>query len=180
MSRGLVRSLGGDLRVTSGPAGTTMSVVLPASEIAPTSVPQLLASPKRGRTMFLVDDDPAVGRASARSLGSMFDVELVSDVGGALEKLYERSYDVVLSGMQMPGGGGRLLYERIAAHSPNAAQRMIMFSGGAPSGAGADSAFFEKHGVAVLGKPLSVDELLRASNRICDEMALPAPVVSSR
>jgi CheY-like chemotaxis protein len=169
VSLGLVRSMGGDLLVTSGPTGTTMSVVLPTSESAPASVPQVPASPPRGRTMLLVDDDPAVGRAIARSLGSMFDVELVTDVGGALAKLYERSYDVVLSDMQMPGGGGRLLYERIAAHSPDAARRMIMFSGGTPSEA--DSSFFETHGVALLEKPLSVDQLLRASNRICGESA---------
>jgi len=171
VSLGLVRSMGGDIQVRSGPRGTTMSVVLYLSESAPSSQTFLATAPARSRSLLLVDDDAAVGKAIARSLHAMFDVELVSDIGGALEKLYERSFDVILSDMQMPDGGGRKLYERLSAESPQTARRMILFSGGAASEA--DCLFLETHGIALLEKPLALDELLRVSNRICGEQPYP-------
>ena len=57
------------------------------------------------RSVLVVDDDVAVGRAVARMLRTVVDVELASGVAQALEMLVDREFDLVLSDLQMPAGG---------------------------------------------------------------------------
>ena len=162
VSMGLVRSMGGQLRVESTLRGTSMTIELGRSESAsPPSVPGLPVA-RPGRSLLLVDDDVAVGRAVARTLAASFDVHVVGGVAEALERLAVRSFDMILSDVQMPGGGGRRLCEELAS-STEVVRRLVLFSGGDPSDE--DRTFFAERGVPLLGKPLVLDALFEVINR---------------
>ena len=163
VSLGLVRSMGGLLSVSTGESGTTVSIELDAA-VAPTE----RTSDTRGRrtrlrSVIVVDDDVAVGRAVARSLKPSVDVELATGVVDALEKLLVREFDLILSDLQMPDGGGRRLYEELAARSPNLAGSVVFFSGGSPSVT--DAAFIAQRQIPLLSKPLVLDELFAVAER---------------
>jgi signal transduction histidine kinase/CheY-like chemotaxis protein len=164
VSLGLVRSMGGELSLVTSDAGTTVSILLdaaPAPAGAMAAEPELRAA---RRSVLLVDDDDAVARAVARALRSRADVETASGVVQAHEMLLARDFDVVLSDLQMPAGGGRRLYEELRARSADAARRVVFFSGGSPSPA--DAAFIAQERIPLLAKPLVLDELFVLVERL--------------
>ena len=165
VSLGLVRAMGGEFVASSSPAGTSMKIILERGEAPPrvSAPPGVEASPRR--RLLLVDDDRAVARALARALGKTLEVTLATGVADAREKLQHQTFDIVLSDVQMPDGGGRRVYEELAARTPELAKRVILFSGGPPSEK--DRAFFETNDVTVLEKPLAACVLLEAVQRLC-------------
>ncbi len=164
VSIGLVRSMGGQLSVSTGERGTTVSIELDAAVAPIERTSDTRGRRTRLRSVIVVDDDVAVGRAVARSLKSSVDVELATGVDEALEKLLVREFDLILSDLQMPDGGGRRLYEELAARSPNIAGSLVFFSGGSPSVT--DVAFIAQRRIPLLSKPLVLDELFAAAKRI--------------
>ncbi len=140
-----------------------MKVILTAAE-GQTSSERMRVAVRASRSLLLVDDDPRVGKSLARSLGTRFDVEVASGVKEARAELAKRQFDIILSDVQMPDGGGRCLYEELAASAPEIAQRLILFTGGAPSDS--DRAFVEEHRIVLLSKPLEIDAFLEAANAI--------------
>jgi DNA-binding NtrC family response regulator len=67
--------------------------------------------------VLLVDDDEVLLRSYARALsGEGYEVETHLDGESALEAMNVRSFDVVLSDLDMPRLGGLALLERIRAH----------------------------------------------------------------
>ena len=170
VSLGLVRSMGGELSVVTSAAGTTMSVVLDAA-----AAPAGPASVRRERTpglqtLLVVDDDVAVGRAVARTLRARVKVEVASGVEDAREKLRQRPFDLVLSDLQMPAGGGRRLYELLLAEEPEIARRVVFISGGSPSPA--DAAFIARARIPLLTKPLVVEELFAVAEKVVEGVRL--------
>jgi EAL domain-containing protein (putative c-di-GMP-specific phosphodiesterase class I) len=86
-------------------------MVVASSFVAPESVP--LPPPR----VLLVDDDEVLLRSYARALGGEgYEVETHLDGESAIEALNARSFDVVLSDLDMPRLGGLALLERIRAH----------------------------------------------------------------
>lgn len=75
----------------------------------------------QGATRILVvDDDPLVRRALARTLMQIgIEVDDVGDSTSALAQLDQKHYDVVLSDICMPGGGGIELLTAIRARHPD-------------------------------------------------------------
>lgn len=71
-------------------------------------------------SLLLVDDDPLVRESTARLLAE-YGLQVTPCSGGreALERLRERSVDVVLSDIKMPGIGGIELLEKIHALQPH-------------------------------------------------------------
>jgi signal transduction histidine kinase/CheY-like chemotaxis protein len=164
VSLGLVRSMGGELSLATSDAGTTVSILLdvaPAPAGATAEKSELCAARRR---VLLVDDDVVVARAVARALRSRADVETASGVVEAHEMLLARDFDVILSDLQMPAGGGRRLYEELLARSADTARRVVFFSGGSPSAV--DAAFIAQERIPLLAKPLVVDELFVLVERI--------------
>lgn len=164
VSLGLVRSMRGELSVVTSTAGTTMSITLDAA-----GAPVRPKGPKAERTiaaltLLVVDDDLAVGRAVARILRSKVIVELASGVDEALEKLRSCPFDLVLSDLQMPAGGGRRLYETLLTEAPELAGRVVFISGGSPSPA--DAAMIAHARIQLLAKPLVVEELLAVADKV--------------
>jgi two-component system NtrC family sensor kinase len=173
VSLGIVRSMDGELKVRTSAAGTSVEVVLRGGEV----LAERSGSPRSGpsaviRNVLVVDDDLAVARAVRRLLGATMNVEVAVTVGSALASLFEQPFDVILSDLQMPGGGGRRLYEELLAVSPEAARRVVFFSGGSPSAADAD--LIAERGIPFLTKPLVVEEFFAVARRVVEDAATPA------
>jgi signal transduction histidine kinase/ActR/RegA family two-component response regulator len=164
VSLGIVRSMRGELKVLTSTAGTSVEVILAAGELLPAQRAAKTAPLADIRSVLVVDDDVAVARAVRRLLGSKMSVEVAETVGLALSKLFEQPYDLILSDLQMPGGGGRRLYEELLAVSPETARRVIFFSGGSPSAA--DAELIVQHKIPFLPKPLVVNDLLAMACRV--------------
>ena len=164
LSLGIVRSLGGELLVDARPGETTMRVRLPVASIpSPVSSGRLRAR-DRGRTLLLVEDDHRVRRALERTLSSRFDVTVASGVDEAIGRVEEQPFDLILSDWKMPHGGGRRLYDRIAAHRPELLPRIVIMTGGVLSSS--ERTFLERRHVKVLPKPLAADALEAAVNEV--------------
>ena len=164
VSLGLLRAMGGDLSLSSSAAGTSMRIDLDRGQSARVVAARAHPRPAIRHRLLIVDDDHGLARALTRSLGSTLDVTLASGVADAREKLAQAAFDVVLCDVQMPDGGGRRVYEELAARSPELARRVILFSGGPPSEA--DRMFFEASNITLLQKPLAHGALLEAAERI--------------
>jgi PAS domain S-box-containing protein len=134
---GAVRQSGGDVRVTSAPgAGTTIEVLLPPArgEAAATSDsgahPVLVASPRGGRSVLVVEDDEAVRRLVVTVLrGAGYEVVAAEDGDAALAiaGARERPLDLVLCDVVLPDRSGVEVARRITALCPSA--RTLLMSG---------------------------------------------------
>ena len=126
----------------------------------------LPSEPPCSRTTFrrprilLVDDDPGVIRGLWRLLRKCrpdFQVNTASSAAQAIEALSEHSYDVVLTDLQMPGGGGRAVLLALQALYPGTA-RIVHSS--QPEAAETSEVSEAAH--VTLAKPATEDELLEA------------------
>ena len=69
--------------------------------------------------VFVVDDHALVRSGIRAELGEAVDVVGEADeVGAAIELILERTPDVVLLDVHMPGGGGRAVLERVLPEAP--------------------------------------------------------------
>ncbi len=72
--------------------------------------------------VFIVDDHALVRSGIRAELGDAVDVVgEADDVAGAVELILERTPDVVLLDVHMPGGGGRAVLERVLGKAPTTA-----------------------------------------------------------
>jgi PAS domain S-box-containing protein len=134
----LVTKMGGTLSVASKEGrGTTFRIVLPPAEAASVDVvvaesPARPARPAVTRAAVLVvDDEPAIGAVLRRVLGD-HEVTAVNTAREAIELLAAgRKFDVIFSDLMMPEMSGMDLYDELARHFPDAAERMVFVSGGA-------------------------------------------------
>jgi len=133
-----------------------------APEMLIISMTMSTAGSAQGKNVLLVDDDPAV-RASIKLLLSI-DRHVVTEAANgheALQLFTGSRYDVVIVDYRMPGMLGEELARNIRNLAP--AQPIVMVT-----------AYLEKlvdadiPANAVLGKPLSIDDLRRAMARLTD------------
>lgn len=173
VSRGLVASLGGELRVSSRPGhGTQAAVELDACEAPPPRAPdedtgslRLVGPPPSGpRRLLVVDDEPAVLSSLRRLLEKRYQVTLAFSVEEALRHAAEERFDLVLCDLVMPGGGGARLHAELTRLRPATAGRMIFLTGGAVNAE--TRRFLESQPQPVLEKPLDVEQLLQAEQRL--------------
>ncbi|MFO0760025.1 MAG: PAS domain S-box protein [Byssovorax sp.] len=133
--RNIVTSLGGEIQVESRLGqGTTVRVLLPATELAAQAAPQRAPSPGRGRRgkVLVVDDEPMIGRLVARILKAEHDVSVLGDAREALARIEggER-FDVILCDLMMPEMTGMDLHAALLAGRPEEAEKMVLLTGGA-------------------------------------------------
>lgn len=121
---GIVKNLGGRIRVRSLPGqGTTFVLLLPAAseEVAP-QAPDPRAGPRGTARILLVDDDPNLTRLAERMLEPLgYHVTSVNDSRAALD-LWSRSpesYDLLISDQVMPELSGAELVKQVLASRPN-------------------------------------------------------------
>ncbi|HEX9288980.1 MAG TPA: ATP-binding protein [Anaeromyxobacteraceae bacterium] len=167
VSRGLVQSLGGDLRFESEVGrGTRALVELPEAPARahhaggpPRSVPV-----GRRRRILVVDDEPAVLRSLARGLSSRYIVETAGGVDEGLLRLSRARYDLVLCDVMMPVGGGERLHGELARRDPEQAALVVFITGGATS---EDARrFLAAQAQPVLDKPLDLVALAAVAERL--------------
>lgn len=173
VSRGLVASLGGELRVTSQLGhGTRVAVELDASAPPPAragdeetgSRPLGPAAPPGARRLLVVDDEPAVLSSLRRLLEKRYHVTLAFSVDEALRRLAEERFDLVLCDLVMPDGGGTRLHQELLRLRPQTAARVVFLTGGAV--AAETRRYLEAQPQPVLEKPLDVEQLLQAEQRL--------------
>jgi PAS domain S-box-containing protein len=170
ISDGIVRQHGGRLRAESAPgAGATFVLELPlvtppaaaaevhaaADDAHDHSLPPASAS---GRTVLVVDDEPAIRGAVARYLRTRGHTVALADSGAAaLAALAERPFDAVLLDLRMLDMSGDAVYAELARRDPRQAERVAFLSGDVHGGAARE--FVEASGRPWLVKPFLLDEL---------------------
>ncbi len=173
VSRGLIMSLGGDLRLESTPgAGTRATIDL--TRATPPEPGDARRAAERSlhprRRVLVVDDETAVLRSLRRLLELRYGVEMASGVEDALVRMEGQTFDLVLCDVMMPAGGGERLYRTLLGRSPDAARRIVFFTGGAVTDAARQ--FLHNQPQPILYKPLDLDQLARVAERMCDAAAV--------
>jgi signal transduction histidine kinase/DNA-binding response OmpR family regulator len=158
---GIVTRHGGEIRVESQPRkGSTFTVVLPAapegSRDVQSSVASSLPSPKK---ILLVDEDRAVAGSTAGLLIKLgHEVTVTYNGHEAIRRLTAGDFDLVISDLGMPEMDGWEVARAVKAVKPWVP--VILATGWAFEIEEADA---RNQGVdAVLRKPFSLDEILRA------------------
>jgi len=167
---GIIQSLGGDIRVHSELGrGTTFTVLLPADASVP--APQEAARvPGEGRRahVLVVDDEPAVGRALARTLGLQHTVTVMESGQEALERLLAgASFDAIFCDLIMPDLSGMDLYERVRQQKPGLTGRFVFMTGGAFTPRARE--FLKTVPNAWLEKPFDAQQLMRLLTQVLRE-----------
>jgi CheY-like chemotaxis protein len=159
---GIVTGVGGDIEVSSRAGqGSRFRVWLrPAQTLTRATAIHPRQPPidaRRGR-ILVVDDEQNVLRAIARILDTVHEVMTFDDALQALEHLdSDRSFDVILCDLMMPGMTGMELYDRLAGIAPGLCHRIVFMTAGAFT---ADAqAFLDEIPNARLDKPIEPQAL---------------------
>lgn len=136
-----------------------------ASLFAELPLPQHLANTKRpaaqerpaGRRVLVIDDDELVQRLVHDALSPENAVTIVQNGYEGMELLGQRTFDVVLCDLKMPGMRGNELYAEIQAAAPEYVERLIFISGDTSNIASYD--FLGESGRPLLAKPFTPNEL---------------------
>ncbi len=131
VGRGLLQHLGGQLDVETLPGRLIVQLRLPAA-------PKVVAEPKapdearrRGRVL-VVDDEPTINSAIARTLAPAHEVVTTTRAAEALAWLRAgERYDVIFCDLMMPQMTGMDLHQVLQVELPEQAGRMIFLTGGA-------------------------------------------------
>ncbi|MCA2218527.1 hybrid sensor histidine kinase/response regulator [Jidongwangia harbinensis] len=167
---GIVTNVGGQVRVDSEPGrGTTMTVLLPATDEAPASAAEAPApAARRGgdETILLAEDEPALREVTRRILERHGYRVLAAEDGAAAVALARRhveDVDLLLTDVVMPGLNGPLVAEALTALKPRV--RILFMSGYAP-GLTEDGTLGPD--VALIAKPFAEAALLDRVRQILD------------
>jgi CheY-like chemotaxis protein len=164
VSYGIVQEHGGRLSVESQPGATTFTVELPAQSVEPrmavTTLSETPAAVDR-RPALVVEDEPAVLELMVTLLGNTgWAVDVASGGRAALERVRSRHYDLIVSDMRMPEGGGDEFFREATALDPALARRFLFITGDT---ANPDAwRFLQEARVPVLEKPFAASAFLDA------------------
>jgi two-component system CheB/CheR fusion protein len=173
LCRNVVEGHGGTIRITSQLGhGTTVSVALP---VAAPDLSSPEASPEpveleqaQRRTILLIDDEPGVQRALTRLLRrSGHDITVVANGHEGLVAIQERSYDIILCDMRMPGLDGPGFYRELEHRHPHLLSRIIFLTGDVLSSEAL--AFFARVKRPRLEKPFRAQEVRRVILQMLEE-----------
>ena len=116
-------------------------------------------------SVLVVDDESIIAQLVADVLGGEgYEVETAADGRAALDRLAQRSYDVVLSDLRMPEIDGLGLFRAIEQRHPELLRRFVFITG--TSAQAEYQGFIDDAKVPVLTKPFDVADLLRVVQRL--------------
>jgi PAS domain S-box-containing protein len=159
---GIIQQAGGRSQIYSEPGvGTTVTVLLPATEQATAPVGELAESPPRRceETILLVEDEDALREVTRRILiAAGYNVIVAINGLDALQvaEAHGARIDMLLSDVVMPQMNGPLLAERLLAQRPSI--RVLLMSGFAQPIL--DAGGHLGAGVALIEKPFAGPALL--------------------
>jgi CheY-like chemotaxis protein len=123
------------------------------------------SSPIRSRTILVVDDEPGILNVLADMLVvEGHHVEAATSGTTALEKLGQRSYDVILSDLRMPELDGSSLYREIKRCWPHLGGRFAIFA--SDTACAETRRLLEELGTPSLAKPFDLEEVRDLVQRI--------------
>lgn len=171
LCQGIIESHDGTIRCTSQPGrGTTFRIELPAGSVPeqPTqAAPETEESRPTvsGLTILVVDDEPSIARGLIRLLArDGHTVDTAANGRVALDKLRERSYDLILSDLRMPELDGPGLYKAVAQQYPPLRRRFIFLTGDTLSPEGLTA--LTQSEVPRLTKPFRVTAIRRVIQQV--------------
>lgn len=169
LCQGIVERHRGAIRVKSRPGqGAVFMVELPIEappegEVEAETVESL--APIRGKAILVVDDELDVARVLAEILAADgHRVETAANGAAALDKLRERSYDVILSDARMPELDGAGLYRELERTNPGLVRRFIFVTGDVLGPETQE--FLERTGAASVSKPFTPKSVQKVVQRV--------------
>jgi two-component system NtrC family sensor kinase len=165
LCQGIVESHAGSIWAESPPGQGAVFVVELPVEVAPVTAAEAKAAdappPLRGKAVLVVDDEPEIAATLAEMLAADdHHVEMAANGVIALDRLRERTYDVILSDLRMPELDGPGLYRELERRQPELLGRLIFVTGDtlAPE----TRAFVARTGALTVSKPFAPEEIRKA------------------
>jgi CheY-like chemotaxis protein len=165
LARALAQSAGGSLRLRprGGGNGAEVVITLPRSLLG--AQPPLAAPAENlPRMRILVVDDDAVNRQAMVLLLEREGHEIVAVENGveAMQQLDDRAktFDAIVTDLQMPRLGGRAMYEQLVNGRPLVAKRFVFVTG--DQARGETRMFLENCGQPSVTKPYDLGDLINA------------------
>ncbi|MBD3292184.1 MAG: PAS domain S-box protein [Armatimonadia bacterium] len=161
VSEGIVRRHNGSISLeTSEGEGATFTVRLPVQ-----AVPEADEGQDRGKPVetdslrvLVVDDERPLLELVHKALTAFgHKVDAVSNATRALDLLDERSYDVVLSDLRMPGMDGESFHAHVLERWPRLADRFVLVTG--DTVAVESGVLSQYEGTRVICKPFTLQQL---------------------
>ena len=109
--------------------------------------------------MLVIDADPLIGDAIARSLGEEGELTMAGDARQALHLALNEHFDVVLCDAMLPETSGADFYVELLRAAPHLVHRIVFMAGGASTVRA--RAFLSSIANPCLEKPLDMSELRR-------------------
>ena len=169
LARGIIEGHGGAISVESRPGeGARFLIDLPVEAPPVTNDgPETFepALPVPGKTILVVDDEPAVAALLAEGLSrDGYKVDTAANGAIALRKLAAQTYDLIISDSGMPVLSGPDLYRELERREPHLARRFVFVTGDVfnPS----TRAFLTQTGAPQLEKPFTLESVKRLVRRV--------------
>jgi signal transduction histidine kinase len=165
----IIQEHGGRISAHSSPgAGAAFRIELPTASVRArpaAAKPAVQDNVGAGAAVLVIEDEPALATAVAEGLTDAgFVVTRAADGEEGLERLREKTFDVIVCDLRMPRLDGPAFYRAIAASSPALARRVIFVTGDV-AGTEAER-FLEESGCRWLPKPFRLADLLRAARDV--------------
>jgi signal transduction histidine kinase/ActR/RegA family two-component response regulator len=163
----IVKDHGGELYAWSTyGTGSTFTLELPLrkADIVPEAVrpvPVSTGQSLREKRVLVIDDEIHIAQL-------MFDVlvqqgariDLANSGTEALDKIKNRSYDIIICDQRMPGLSGQRLYRLVESINPDLRNRFLFVTGDVVNAQ--TKRFFAQTGVRYIQKPFRIQELVEA------------------